>query len=75
MNLTLPVFVKILTLTNSALTKSSEDVDNDLSLDKPMKNTLKAGKQLFLNLYFFLFSFPYSHFLYQDGVPPVALFI
>lgn len=72
MNLTLPIFVKIL----NALTKSFEDVGNDLSVDKPMKNNLQAGKQLFfLNPYFFPPSSPFSHFLYQDGVPPVALFI
>lgn len=63
-NLTLPIFVKVLILTNKTLPKSFEDVDNDLSLYKPMKNNLQAGKELlFLNLYFLLppfliFSFP-----------------
>lgn len=60
-NLTLFIFVKVLILTNKAVPKSFEDVDNDLSLYKLMKSNLLAGKPLlFLNLYFFAlhFSFP-----------------
>lgn len=62
-NLTLPICFKILIPTNETLPKSFEDVGNDLSLYKPMKNNLQAGNQLlFLNLHFFA---PPSHFLFS----------
>lgn len=42
----LPIFVKILILTNKTLPKPFEDGGNELSLYEPMKNSLQAGKQL-----------------------------
>lgn len=69
----LPVFIKILILTNKTLSTSFEDGGNELCLYEPMKNSLQAGlAQLFLNAYF-LTSF--SYFLYHYGVSPTILFI
>lgn len=42
----LPIFVKILILTNETLPKPFEDGGNELSLYEPMKNGLQASKQL-----------------------------
>lgn len=42
----LPIFVKILIVTNKTLPKPFEDGGNELSLYEPMKNSLQAGKQL-----------------------------
>lgn len=44
-NLMLPIFIKILILTNKTLPKPFEDGGNELSLYEPMKNSLQAGKQ------------------------------
>lgn len=43
----LPIFVKILILTNETLPKPFEDGSNELSLYEPTKNGLQASKQLF----------------------------
>lgn len=67
------MFVKILILTNNAVPKSSEDVDNDLSLYKLRKSNPQAGKQLlFLNLYFFA---PHFSFPSPSCCTPRALFV
>lgn len=80
-NLTLPIFFEILILTNKSLPKSFEDMDNDLSLYKPVKNNLQAGKELlFLNLYlllppFLVFSFPLPRWCTpHSSVNSVALY-